>query len=119
MEKEGGTDNAEMAAQVQDEFLEQSSDENLNYNEMMEELPEAQNAILRSILQRKRLPYNYTAASTLQSKYQTACEAQMANLKQDLSMNISLNTNFEFYDYLTNGEEQQNGLTNDGDTTSY
>jgi hypothetical protein len=95
-------------------MLEQSSDENLNYNEMMDQLPDSQDTILRSILAKKHIN-NYVLSS--QSKYQTACEAQMANLKQDLTTNISLNPNVEFYDYLT-GEQQENGLTS-GDTTSY
>jgi uncharacterized protein YlaN (UPF0358 family) len=96
-------------------MLEQSSDENLNYNEMMEQLPDSQDTILQSILAKKHIN-NYTLNQ--QSKYQTACEAQMANLKQDLTTKISLNPNVEFYDYLTTGEEVENGLSN-GDTTSY
>jgi hypothetical protein len=96
-------------------MLEQSSDENLNYNQMMEQLPDSQDTILQSILIKKHIT-NYVLSS--QSKYQTACEAQMANLKQDLTNNISLNPDREFYDYLTGGEEAENGLSN-GDTTSY
>jgi hypothetical protein len=96
-------------------MMEQSSDENLNYNQMMEQLPDSQDTILQSILAKKHIN-NYVLNS--QSKYQTACEAQMANLKQDLATNISFNPDVDLYNYLTTGQQQGNGLTN-GDTSSY
>jgi len=74
----------------------------------MEQLPENQDEIVQSILAKnKKSNLKYTLAASQQSKYQTACEAQMANVKEELSTNISFNPDLDFYDYLTAEEEQE------------